>query len=292
MMRRLATSYIVAKTLDLAALAVLALLSPTSAHAAENRVSFRGDVHISSNEVVDSAASVMGSVTVDGTVRQSAVSVFGDVTIGATGSVGGDAVSVGGTVYRVGGSAVGGHTRAIPSPGHALGRLFVVGLPMAAAAAALTGAVLIAASSVGFLVLVVVILVLFEPQVAEARQVMQTAPLQSFVLGVIGFLAFLPLVIFLGITVIGIPLALAVGAVGMAAICLGAVAGCEWLGRELSRRFHRPLAPLWSGLLGLAVMFLLGFVPLLGHAIHAAVVLTGLGAVMQTRFRGPARRPD
>ena len=272
------------------ALALLSLLVVSTVRAAENRISFRNDVHISSNEVVNSAVSLMGSVIVDGTVRDSAVSMMGDVTIGPTGSVGGDAVSMGGSVYRVEGSSVGGKTRALPSPARALGRLAIVGVPMAAAAAALAGAVIIAASSVGFIVLVVVILLLFEPQVAEARRMMQMAPVRSFAYGLLGFLALLPLVVFLAITVIGIPLAVAAGAIGMAALCLGAVAGCEWLGRELSRKFRRPLSSLWAGLLGLAVLFLLGFVPLLGHAIHAAVVLTGLGAVMQTRFRGPSRR--
>ena len=91
-------------------------------------------------------------------------------------------------------------------------------------------------------------------------------------------------------TIIGIRQAFAAAAaVVMAAMCLGSVAGCEWLGSELSKRSGKPLSAVWRGLLGLAALFLVGLVPFVGVLIHALTVLTGLGAVAQSRFRSRER---
>ena len=38
-----------------------------------------------------------------------------------------------------------------------------------------------------------------------------------------------------------------------------------------------------------AVLFLLGFVPIVGTALHVAFIFGGLGAVMQSRFRPVSR---
>lgn len=266
----------------LIAIALIGLASRSSAD--ENRMSVRSDVRVGAGDAVDNAASLFGSVIVDGEVRHTAVSLMGDVTIGATGRVGGDAISVGGAVYRVEGSSVAGRTTSIGMPGAGLGTLFVAGLPIALGAAAILGAIAVVASSAGFVVLVVLILVLFERRVAAARAAMMTAPGRAVLWGLAGSLALIPLAILLSITVIGIPLAILVVLAALAAICLGSVAACEWLGRELSRAFRWNLSPVWTGLLGLSALFLLGFVPVIGVLVHAAVVVAGLGAVILTRF--------
>ena len=90
------------------ALAALALCLSGAARAGEERIALRSDVHVNRGETVDSAASVFGSVFVDGDVVHSAISVFGDVSLGPTGHVGGDAVSLGGSVARADGSTLKG----------------------------------------------------------------------------------------------------------------------------------------------------------------------------------------
>jgi len=266
-----------------------ALLSTSVAWAAspsDVRVRVQGDITVAAGETVATAVAIMGSVTVNGTVTGDAVSVFGDVTIGKGGSVAGNVVSVGGEGKRDAESHVAGREGTIESPRRSFGKLVAVGLPLLAGAVAFFGALVLIASTVGFLILIVAILVLFERQVAAARAVMVRDPLRTFLIGFLVFVGTIPLSVFLAATLIGIPLALAVMAVVVAAVCLGSVAVCEWLGAEIARRARQPLKSVWAGLLGLAVVFLLGMVPWLGTALHVAVVLFGLGAVTQTRFRG------
>lgn len=270
--------------------------APSAATAANEpanvRVRVQGDVHVSPKETVATAVSIMGTVTVDGSVTGNAVALFGDVVLGPRSFVGGDAISVAGRVRRSEGSRLGGREIAIESPARQLGKVVMVGLPVLAGILALVGAVMVLASTIGFLVLVVAILVLFERQVAAARQTMVDDPFRTFLIGFLVFLGTIPLTVFLAATLVGFPLAMAAVAVVFAAICLGTVAVCEWVGSEIARRFRRPLKSVWAGLLGLAVVFLLGMVPWVGTAVHVVVVLLGLGAVTQTRFRAnpPASR--
>ncbi len=270
-------------------LAVLTLFLSIGAHASEERISVRGDVHVNEGETVDTAASVFGNVFVDGEVVHSAASLFGNVTIGSSGRVGGDAVSLAGSVIRVNGATVSGKIRNVSTPATAVTKMLFLGLPTAAATLAIVGTVVAVASSIGFIVLVTLILVLFAPQVIFAREIMAAAPFRSLSIGFLGFLALLPLTIFLTVTIIGIPLAFAIAAIIMAAICLGSVAGCEWLGSELCKSAGKTLSAPWRGLLGLAALFLVGLIPVIGALVHAITVLTGLGAVAQSRFRAGNR---
>lgn len=268
------------------------LLSPflaTGARAdgpANVRVRVQSDVSIPAGETVATAVAIMGTVKVDGTVTGDAVAVFGDIVVGPGGSVEGDAVSVAGEIKRAPGARVGGREVAIESPHRSLGKFVAIGLPFVAAALALVGALVVIASTVGFLVLVVAILVLFERNVAAARQAMVEDPFRTFLIGFLVFIGVIPLSVFLAATIIGVPLALAVLAVLMAAVCLGAVAVCEWIGAEIARRAKRPLKSVWAGLLGLAVLFAVGLIPWLGGVVHIVVILLGIGAVTRTRFRG------
>lgn len=279
------------RLLALAALAFIAVpfraaAEPVRTKPADVRIRVKEDVSIPPGETVATAIAIMGSVHVDGTVTGDAVSVFGDVVLGPQGSVGGNAISVAGRVSRMPGAHLGGRPIVIQSPGRDLSRFSLVGIPLIAGGLAFLGALVILASTVGFIVLVVAILVLFSPQVSAARQALVTNPFQTLLIGSAAFLALVPLTVFLTATIIGIPLAIAVVTVALAAICLGSVAVCEWIGSEIARRMRRPLTTVWAGLLGLAVLFLAGFVPWVGGAVHVLTVIVGLGAVMRTRFRG------
>ncbi|MBV9080797.1 MAG: hypothetical protein JO102_06730 [Elusimicrobia bacterium] len=270
----------------LLALAIAAVLPAVGLAGGRPGVAIRlaNDVVVAKGEQLETALAVFGSVTVDGDVTGNAVALFGNVNIGSSGSVGANAVAVGGAVFRSQGSRLDGRAIGVSGPGRILSRLLMLGLPMAAVVVAGVGVLLVIASSLGFVALVVVILLLFEDRVRAARQALQFHPVRSLAFGFVGFLALMPLTILLTVSIVGIPLALAVAVVAAAAVCLGAVAVCEWLGAELSTKTGRPLQPLWSGLLGLVVLVLIGFVPLLGRVIHAAAVVAGLGAGMQTRF--------
>src|ERR1044071_6359662 len=93
------------------------------------RVQMRGDVVIKEGEVVDQAVAVMGSVLVNGTVRENAVSLIGDIAVGPKGIVEGDVVTVGGHIVRSPGSKVVGKEVMLNMPISGMAKAFFVGAP-------------------------------------------------------------------------------------------------------------------------------------------------------------------
>lgn len=271
--------------LGIAALPFQAAALTTGTRPADVRIRVKEDVSIAPGETVATAIAIMGSVNVEGTVTGDAISVFGNVAVGPGGSVGGNAVTVAGRVTQMAGAHLGGRPVVIQSPARDLSRYSLIGIPLIAGGLAFLGALVVLASTVGFLVLVIAILVLFAAQVTAARRAIVTDPFRTLLLGVAAVLALVPLTVFLTATIIGIPLAIVVMTVALAAICLGSISVCEWIGSEMARWMRRPLTTVWAGLLGLAVLFLVGFVPWFGAVVHVLTVLIGLGAVVRTRFR-------
>lgn len=109
--------------------------------------------------------------------------------------------------------------------------------------------------------------------------------LGNLALGLAGYLAAGVLVFLLLITVVGVPVAwlflvivglLSLG--GLAALCLG-------LGQLLARGLGLAATPWWwSGLAGLAVLFLVSLLPYVGWALFALALVAGFGAGLRSRF--------
>ncbi|HET7081553.1 MAG TPA: hypothetical protein VFM49_29345 [Chloroflexia bacterium] len=91
------------------------------------------------------------------------------------------------------------------------------------------------------------------------------------------------------ITILGVPIWLAITAIGPVAALLGLTAVSlplgRWTGRRLGLAEQPPQVDLLAGLL---VLFLVSLVPVLGGLVLLCAALLGLGAVLQTRA-GSAR---
>jgi hypothetical protein len=254
--------------------------------AESDRVQMRGDVVIKEGEAVDQAVAMMGSIQVNGTVRENAVSLFGDITIGPKGIVQGDAVSVGGHVVRLPGSKVTGKEVALGLPLKGMEKAFFMGAPLVVSMLAIVMGVVLFAYLIGVLALIILVLTLFDKQVAGAQQVLVNHPWKSFFLGLVGFICTLPILLALAITIVGFPLAFVGAVVAVAALVLGTVAVGQWAGTEIAKRFNWTPRPVWAGLLGMTLLFLVCLIPVVGFVIHMAIHMFGFGAVIQSRFRG------
>lgn len=263
----------------------LSNFSSTNPSAAENaKPETNGDQFVKKGETVDQAVALMGSVRVDGLVRENAVSVFGDVIVGPHGIIQGDAVSVGGKVIREPGSRIEGKIVSMGLPTKGFENFLLIAAPLLAGLTAVLTSAFIVAYSIGFLALVVLVLTLFENQVKGALLKLQSFPIRSFLFGLVGLTAAIPMLLLLIITIIGIPLAFAGAVVLMAAIVLGTVAVGQWVGTAFAEKMKWSLRPVWTGLLGIALLMLVSLIPFIGGMIHIGVHLLGLGAVIQSRF--------
>jgi hypothetical protein len=93
------------------------------------------------------------------------------------------------------------------------------------------------------------------------------------------------LALFLAISVIGIPLiALEAFLVGIAFL-VGYIAIAQLIGDKIAALIGRPaLHAIWLTVLGLLALWFIGWVPILGSLVKAAVLVLGFGGVLVSLF--------
>lgn len=265
-----------------------------------------GDLTIEAGRTVTGPVVVFeGTLTVLGRVNGDAVSLGGDVVIGPTGQVTGNAVAVEGNVRRDGGT-VDGDVRALS------GVLTDEAVePTEAAEPRSTASdVKLALSWLGVLLLIGVgILVFAQPYLEGVVDTLETRFWRSFLVGIVGELAAIPVLLLmlvaLCITVIGIlliPFAVVAYVLALAGLLtLGFVAIARLTGGALGSDAVRRLSARGSALRGVVIgtLILLGMwivaaalsgVPVVGSLLRAvAVTVTfvavtaGLGATILSR---------
>lgn len=291
------------------ALAVaIALVGFTGSASAEERrsgslVMFGGPVHVKADEVVEGDVVSLGNrVTVDGRVTGDAVSigsavevngeVDGDVVslgstvfLGENARVGGDVTSIGGSVQRSPGAVVGGSVTSGGSPfrfdfrgitwprfwrpwqmsGAYFGFMWLVRL-------------------VGALVLALVVVAIWPNHTAAVGAAIETRLGRATLIGLAAWLLFVPGMILLAITLIGIPLVPVWILFYVAAAAFGHAAISVVVGDRVGRLANANMTILVKVLVGALVLAALGLVPGLGAVAAIAVAIVGLGAVLDTRF--------
>ena len=267
------------------------------------------DVTVAANQVVEGdVVSMGGSVKVDGTVRGSVTSMGGDVTLGPGARVDRDVVCVGGILHEAPGSSIGGQrvTGRMPGSHFLFPMMSVVG----------TGVKVMYLFSLMLVMLgIAYLFVKLAPGRTQAAiDMIQEESAGSFLVGLLLWGLVIPSVVVLAlgvavlcITIIGIPLALAVMLAYAAFLVLaavwGGIVGYAVLGGLLHLRFNGHAASLmrsavWGivAVYGLRIMgALLHIVPLFGFfggfmkviAVVGMFVLgtLGAGALVRAEYR-------
>lgn len=231
-------------------------------------------------EVRGDAIAIGGSINVDGPVRGDVVSVGGMVRLGADAVVDGEVIAIGGGVDRNPTARVLGGVTSI-----GMGELFrhprLLNISRkrwwSPAAASYLLYVL------GLYALALLIIALVPSHVASVSRAIEIEWRRALFLGFVSLLLIGPVTIIVAITVIGIPLALLIVLGFVLAKILGYTAFVSYLGGRIAgneRNLHR-LAQL---AIGVVVLALVRYVPLLGPVVSFIVTLVTLGAVLDTRF--------
>jgi hypothetical protein len=278
--------------LSMSALVIAAsLLSPLAARADQphDRTSFGGDTYVRQGEVVADVAAFGGSVRVDGEVLGNVASFGGDVVLGPTAVVHGNVDAAGGRIEMLPGARLDGGTAIVP-PLPALRPVDPVepephhehesGGPM-------HGLLL---SAMLFL-----FALLLTSAVPERMSAMHVAiirePGRSIGTGLLGFAGAAIVLVALVLTIVGIPLALAMAVLLPIATYVGLAAAATVIGAALpfERLRGRPVLQI---LAGCGVLFVVSQVPALGTLVLGVVACAGLGALIRTRFRNVAEAPS
>jgi uncharacterized RDD family membrane protein YckC len=253
-------------------------------------VAIAGDAQVENR--ADTAVAIFGHVTVgpNARIRDVLVAVGGDITIKKGAKVGGDVVSVGGRVTVEEGATVRGHVQEIEFP-----RLdwlrgwfkhcFLLMRPLAPQ----VGWVWVFA--IGFLALYFLIGALFPRPVLACVNEFTGRPATTFFMGVLTTLLFLPVLAILSATGVG----LLVVPFLLAALLIGAIVGkvglLQFIGLKIGKHsstevLHHPLIGL---LIGAIIITLLYLVPFVGILTLTMSGIWGLGGAVVAAFGGMRR---
>ncbi len=146
--------------------------------------------------------------------------------------------------------------------------------------------------TIAWMALGVVVMLLLPKQTVLVGQTVSEVPLPSAGVGMLTFVVLLVLVPLLVIICIGIPVVLLLAIAFVAAQVLGRVAIGAIIGQRLLAALNaKQPQPLFDVAVGIALIELFTAVPCLGGLLGWIVSLTGVGAVVLTRFGTTAYEP-
>ncbi len=258
----------------------LALLSTTNISAGPNNVILTGqDAHVPPNTQVENVVVVGANARIGGRVLGEVVCVGGSVYLDSTAVVDGTAVAIGGTVERSPGAQVYGEQVSVGlgSLGQLWPRIGPFGFNRWQHSFAF-GRLL----EVVFLGCIVSWL--FQQPVERIASAINLNPAKATLFGLLAYLAVIPLTILFIITILGIPLVPILWLLVFVARFMGQVALGLLAGRWLAPFLKLEAADMALALLGLVVLALISFLPVIGGLASLFYGLVGFGAAIWSRL--------
>jgi hypothetical protein len=229
---------------------------------------------------IKSAVSVGGSVTVLGHVSEDVVSVGGSVFVKESGAVEGSVVSVGGKVIKETGAVVKGDVVEVgmAGVGPAVGFFTKGGM--------FKGLFLLSfVAFLGFVVLVVILVSLFTPQLGRISGFMEGDLTKNLLYGILIAILFFPILLLLIISIVGIVLIPVWAIIFAAAAIFGYIAAGHLLGKKaLIAAKISGQSMLVETITGVVLLSIASLIPFLGGLIKCLAAAIGLGGVYLTRF--------
>lgn len=271
-------------------------------HGSEN-FSLKEDVFVAKGEVQDNIITFGGNVTVEGRVKEniiafggtislsgevedSVVGIGSAITMHSTAIIKGDLVSLGGTLHKEPGCSIQGDTVYFKG-GEVASKLFRGGFFFFPPLIPLI-LILKAISMLIWLLVALVVAALFPRQLALASSEIRASFWPIVGTGLLALFIFSSLIIIsalLSLILIGIPFLLFFIAVGLVVKVFSQVVLFHFFGESLGRAFgRRSLSPLVAVILGLIVISLIKFIPIIGFLLSFFLSIIGWGVVIRTRF--------
>jgi cytoskeletal protein CcmA (bactofilin family) len=228
-----------------------------------------------------------GVIRLDGPVTGDVYLDGGTIVIGPDARIGGTLTHRGRSVRIAPEAQVAGEVTALrPRPEPDLRPLAMFGIWMAAA------------MLFGLFLMAVVIAAAFPRLMNDTAEALRTRPLTMLGLGVLLAIVTPVLILFLIVTLLGLPLAFVIGA-AFALLWPLAIVGAVYTGAMLARTRMRSDAPapsagaraVWAGV-AMIVFILIGLIPVIGFLVWLIAYLFGLGAVTAQALRALSKQPQ
>jgi hypothetical protein len=245
-----------------------------------------GNIVVPEGQVVQGdVVAIFGNIEVHGEVNGNAVSVLGNVTVSSTGKVWGDGVSVVGNLVADSDSSISGNVINILGTNGNFDLTNLTRRPVNIRyifrnALHFNGYRALLKLGTGIL-LAILIVVLFPVPVSRVRKSIEGSPGRMILIGLLVWVAAIPAIIIVALTLIGIPLAFLIGAALWAGGKFGAAALVLMIGQALLKDKESEPA---AAALGALLLGVTTFIPFIGGLIGLGVSLLTVGAVTITRF--------
>lgn len=119
----------------------------------------------------------------------------------------------------------------------------------------------------------------------NSLEIISTHPFRSFAIGLIS-LIILPIIsIIFIITIIGIPLGILIFISIFLLLCFGKIFSAFVIGKKITDMFNRRLSDAWTLLVGVIIVAILAWVPIIGALVLGIASLIGMGAILNSKKR-------
>jgi len=140
------------------------------------------------------------------------------------------------------------------------------------------GMILSILTTLGFLLLGIVLLRLFPKQVLTVHDQLVKSPIRNTVVGFLLIIAATIVSVLLAITVIGLPFAAIFGMLFIITLMVSGLFVSLALGRKIANLANLKASDMWLFVLGFLILTVLFYIPFLGWIIRAVAVSIGFGA--------------
>ncbi len=261
------------------ALAALALLAPPALCKANDIFKVNSDVVLEADMTAGDIVVIGGNVTVSGKVERGIFVVGGNVYLKGRAAVNGEVVTVGGEVVKDPFSTIGGGLTQIRMPKFIpTMETFFRGGWIAIWATMSILALL------GFLGITVLLLALLPKHIGNIVGVLNESFFNMLAWGIIWILLIAPIAVLLAISIVGIILIPLEIMMFVIAMIIGYIAVAAFIGRNILKSSNKIKGIFAEAIIGVMVLFLIGFLPVIGGVVKSLLVIAGFGAVIMTRF--------
>lgn len=257
----------------------LALAAAPAFAKGQDLIRVGADIDIGRDMTANDVVAVGGNISVSGRVEGNVVAVGGSVILNARSYVGGEVVVVGGELIKDSSAVIAGKTTQVYVPNFIPSVTTFLKSRWIALWATISLLVLL-----GFLGLAVLLAALIPEHMGTVVNSLERSFAAMLVWGVIWIILIVPIAVLLAISIVGvilIPIEIFLVALAM---MLGYIAAAIFIGKNALMSFKKAPPPFVDAILGIVILFLIGFVPLVGPVVKALFLVAGFGAVITTRF--------
>lgn len=268
----------------------------------QQEFTIKKDIFVARDETQSNIISIDGDVTVDGRIRENIIAVGGTITLSGevgdsvvgigtninltpTAVVKGDVISLGGVLNKEPGCVIQGDTVYFKSTDF-LSNFFTKGVFSVSLIPFML--ILKAISFFVWLIVAIVVIAIFPRQITVASSSIRTSFWAVLGTGFLALILFAGLVIIsalLSLVLIGIPFLILLIVTGVIIKIFGQVVLFLFFGESLAKAFgNKAPTPLLAVILGLILITLIKFIPIIGLLFSFCLSLIAWGAVIRTKF--------